>query len=389
MVWYTLTMNKTIWSDLHTTYSRQDWITKPSIFAETAITYFPSQGTVLDLGAGLGQDSRFFAEHGYTVTCTDLQQETLAESESKLPDALRQHLRCKQVDLREELPFDDASFDVVYAHLSIHYFTEETTRRLIGEVQRVLKPGGIFAFLVNTVDDPEYGTGEQLEPDYFQIGQAAKRYFSVETTRALMQWYDTILLDNHGETYKDAAKGIHNLVRYVGAKRTKQELKMAIPFCGAIIERLHDGETELLVQTRWKPHADPVYSGTLEFPAGVLDKPFEDIHETVAREIKEECGLVLKSFKKDSRTKVTTALGTTIGFRPYYCTQQISGAKPWVGFIFVCEVEAGQEPQAQLSEAKDAKWMKAADVAALIKTSPEKFFGLELPALHYYFEEHR
>ena len=381
-------MNKTVWSDLHSNYSKQDWINKPSIFAETAITYFPSNGTVLDLGAGLGQDSRFFAEHGYDVMSTDLQQDTLHESEAKFPDALRKHLSFKKVDLREELPFEDASFDVVYAHLSIHYFTQETTRRLIGEIQRVLKPGGVFAFLVNTVDDPEYGTGERLEPDYFQIGQAAKRYFNVDTTRAMMQWYDTILLDNHGETYKDADKGIHNLIRYIGVKRLKQEFKMAIPFCGAIIERQNNGETELLMQTRWKPHADPVYSGTLEFPAGVLDKPFEDVYKTVAREIKEESGLTLKAFKNDARNDVTTSLGKTIGFRPYCCTQQIEGAKPWIGFIFICEVEPGQEPQAQLSEAKDAVWMKASDVASLVASSPEKFFGLELPALKYYFEEH-
>ncbi len=381
-------MNKTIWSDLHTNYSKQDWINKPSIFAETAITYFPSQGKVLDLGAGLGQDSRFFAEHGYDVVSTDLQQDTLNESESKLDDALREHLSFKKVDLREELPFDDAVFDVVYAHLSIHYFTQEVTRRLIGEIQRVLKPGGVFAFLVNTVDDPEYGTGTQLETDYFQINQATKRYFNVETTRAMMQWYDTVLLDNHGETYKDADKGIHNLIRYIGTKRLKQEFTMAIPFCGAITERQNNGETELLVQTRWKPHADPVYSGTLEFPAGVLDKPFEDVHTTVAREIKEESGLTLKRFKGDERNEVVTPLGRTLGFRPYCCTQQLEGAKPWVGFIFICEVEPGQEPQAQLSEAKDAKWMKASDVALLVKASPEKFFGLELPALKYYFEEH-
>lgn len=380
-------MNKTIWSDLHQNYSKRDWIDKPSIFAETALTYFPTSGKVLDLGAGLGQDSRFFAEHNYEVISTDLEQDALEQSQAKIPEALRSRLSFQKVDLRQELPFQNESFDVVYAHLSIHYFTQEVTRRLIGEIQRVLKPGGVFAFLVNTVDDPEYNTGERLESDYFRIGQTDKRYFSVETTRAMMQWYDTTLLDNHGETYKDADKGIHNLIRYIGSKRTKQEFTMAIPFCGAIIERQNNGETELLVQTRWKPHADPVYSGTLEFPVGVLDKPFEDVHDTVAREIKEESGLTLKTFKGDTRNEVVTPLGKTIGFQPYCCTQQTENGKPWVGFIFVCEVEPGEEPQAQLSEAKDAKWMKASEVALLFRTSPEKFFGLELPALKYYFEE--
>ncbi|HMI09616.1 MAG TPA: hypothetical protein VK497_04465 [Candidatus Saccharimonadales bacterium] len=54
--------------------------------------------------------------------------------------------------------------------------------------------------------------------------------------------------------------------------------------------------------------------------------------------------------------------------------------------MFICEVEPG-EPVAQLSEAKDAKWMKVSEVEKLYEESPEKFFGLELPAWHYYFSE--
>ena len=163
---------------------------------------------------------------------------------------------------------------------------------------------------------------------------------------------------------------------------------MAIPYCGAIVEREQNGEKEILMQTRWKPHADPIYSGTLEFPAGVLDKPYENVHETLAREIKEETGLTLKAIKQDDRTPVlTTGKDDGImGFRPFCCTQQLKSGKPWIGFIFVCEVEPG-EPTAQLSEAKDAKWMKASEVKAIYENSPEKLFGLELPAWHYYFTE--
>lgn len=379
-------MNDT-WSNLHDRYKTQDWSEKPSIFAETAIAYFPAQGDVLDLGAGLGQDSCFFAEHGYNITSTDLKEEALKERLATFPDEVKQRIAVKNVDLRHELPFDDASYDVVYAHLSLHYFDYETTVRLIGEIQRVLKPGGLLAFFVNSVHDPEYNTGEKLEDDYFQIGKTAKRYFSIETTRALTRYFDVSLLDDLGETYKDRAIGVHNLIRFIGKRRVQQSYAMAIPYCGAIIERTKNGEKELLMQTRWKPHADPVYSGTLEFPAGVLDKPFEDIHDTLAREIKEETGLTLKSIRQDERTPVLSAGkdDAVMGFRPYCCTQQLKNGKPWIGFVFVCEVEAGKEPVAQLSEAKDAKWMKVSDVKALYEQSPEKLFGLELPAWHYYF----
>jgi len=295
----------------------------------------------------------------------------------------------QKADLREELPFDDASFDVVYAHLSLHYFDHETTTRLIGEIQRVLKPGGVLAFLVNSVKDPEYKQGNEIESDYFQIGESAKRYFSEATARKYTEWFDVNLLDELGETYKDAAKGVHNLVRFVGTKpKEPKPYKLAIPYVGAIVERQNNGVKEVLLSTRWKPHADPVYSGTFEFPAGVLDKPYESVYDTVAREIEEEVGLTLKAIKGEDKTKVYSPKGSDeiIAFRPFCCTQQLKDGKPWVGFVFIAEVEDG-EPKAQLSETKDAKWVAADEVKQMVETSPEQFFGLELPAWEYYFKQ--
>jgi SAM-dependent methyltransferase len=207
-----------IWSNLHEDYKNQDWIDKPSIFAETSMIYFPTKGKILDLGAGQGQDSRFFAEHGYEVVSTDFEETALEQNKSKLADNLKQKVTIKKVDLREKLPFDDASFDVIYAHLSLHYFDYETTLRLFGEIRRILKPNGILSFFTNSVHDPEYNTGKKLEDDFFQIDQTTKRYFSLETATAFTKHFDANLLDDQGETYKDRAKGVHNLIRFIGTK---------------------------------------------------------------------------------------------------------------------------------------------------------------------------
>lgn len=377
-----------VWQDIHQNYKKQDWIDKPSIFAEQAVLYFPKSGKVLELGAGQAQDGCYFAEQGFKVTSTDLEDSALELAQQKAADKATD-IELKKVDLREELPFENAAFDVVYAHLSLHYFDHETTTRLFGEIQRVLKPGGVLAFLVNSVNDPEYKQGKELEPDYYQISKTAKRYFSESTARKYTQYFDVNLLDELGETYKDSAKGVHNLVRFVGTKPLKpHSYKLAIPYVGAIIERDNHGAKELLLQTRWKPHADPLYSGTLEFPAGVLDKPYENVFDTVAREIKEETGLTLKAIKGDDKTSTYSPKGSdeSIAFRPFCCTQQLKDGKPWIGFVFIAHVEDG-EPKAQLSEAKDVQWVLASKVKELVAKSPEKFFGLELPAWEYYFKE--
>lgn len=375
----------TIWKDIHENYQKQDWINKPSIFAEQALPYLTPGGTLLELGAGQAQDGCYFAKNGMRVTATDLEDSALELARQK---AINQgvDIAVQKVDLRDDLPFGNNSFDVVYAHLSLHYFDYETTRRLIGEIERVLKPGGTLAFLVNSVHDPEYGQGDQIEPDYFKINEVVKRYFSETTARKLVQYYDINLLDGLGETYKDAAKGVHNLVRFIGKTSANPQLyKQAVPFVAAIIERNNSGAKELLLQTRWQPH-DQVYSGTFEFPAGALDMAYENIFDTVAREIQEETNLTLKAIKGQDKTKVLSSQkdDEIIGFRPFCCTQQLKNGKPWIGFVFICEVESG-EPKSQLSEAKDVKWVPVSDVKRMFDESPNQLFGLELPAWDYYF----
>lgn len=172
---------------------------------------------------------------------------------------------------------------------------------------------------------------------------------------------------------------------YSGPRRV---VNMAVPYCGAIVERTENGKKQVLLQTRWKPERDPVYSGTLEFPAGVLDHPYESVYEEVAREVREETGLEIRQIKGDDRTKqyTTGRDDASMAFRPYCCTQQLKNGLPWIGFVFVCEVEPGQ-PVAQADEVRDVQWMDIDDVRELFEKTPEKFFSLELPAWEYYFRE--
>jgi SAM-dependent methyltransferase len=377
-----------VWKELHANYRHQDWLEKPSLFAETAVQYFPEKGKILELGAGHGQDSLFFAEQGYEVVGSDLEIASLEASLSKYSSELKEKISVQKIDLKEILPFENDSFDVVYAHLSLHYFDQKTTQGIVKEIERILKPGGIFSFLTNSVSDPEYKTGEMLEEDFFQIGKVTKRYFNIESVRRLTQNFQISLIDDLGQTYKDRAKGIHHLIRFIGSKPLEKKFSTAIPYVGAIIERENSGEIEVLIQTRWKPHSDALYTGTFEFPAGTLDKPFENIYETLAREIDEECGLKLKSIKGDVKTQIfhSNKDDAVFGFRPFCCTQQLKNGKPWIGFVFICEVENGT-PKAQLDECQDIKWVRVKEIKKIFDETPEKLFALEIPAWEYYFKE--
>ena len=208
-------MTKKHWNKAHVEeYSKLDWIRKPSIFAEQCIQFFPKTGNILEIGAGQGGDARFFHSLGYTVTATDYSNEAL-----KLAQARVEGVHFQNLDTEKGLPFEKESFDIVYSHLALHYFDAKTTRRIFEDIHRVLKQGGVFATLTNTVNDPEKEEFNyiELEPDYFQDPKGVKkRYFSPDDMRFFTQdLFEPIILDAHGATYKDSKP---NLIRFIGKK---------------------------------------------------------------------------------------------------------------------------------------------------------------------------
>lgn len=162
------------------------------------------------------------------------------------------------------------------------------------------------------------------------------------------------------------------------------KINVNIPVVSAIIERVHNCETEILVQTRWQLKGDPEYSGTLEIPAGWVDK-YENVYGALRREVLEETGLEVLKIKPDIKTKVHSPKNDgSFAFVPFCCQQQIKGGKPWIGFVFICEVE-DKKPTSQAEEVKDVRWMRKSELKKIFNETPEKIFTLQLGVFDYYF----
>ena len=211
-------MQQKEWDEKHIKYSDAEWINKPTIFATQITSFFPKTGRILDIGCGQGQDSRFFAELGYDVTGVDFSNTGIEFAKKKSKGNKYKNLTFDKVDISQKLPFPDSSFDVAYSHLAIHYFDDNKTKEIIGEISRILKKGGVFACLVNSIHDPEYNTGEKIGDNYFLIRETKKHFFSKETLEDFLANFKTIVLDENGETYRDRAINTKNLVRFVGLK---------------------------------------------------------------------------------------------------------------------------------------------------------------------------
>jgi SAM-dependent methyltransferase len=93
-------------------------------------------GTVLDIGVGLGNASRYFRILGYTVDALDVAD--LAEP------TVREWVRHFYLDSElETLPAGE--YDLAVSHLVAQHMAEPALRRQILWVSRALKPGGLFS----------------------------------------------------------------------------------------------------------------------------------------------------------------------------------------------------------------------------------------------------
>ncbi|WP_151478674.1 class I SAM-dependent methyltransferase [Streptomyces albicerus] len=97
-------------------------------------------GDLLDVACGTGIVTRRLAAAGLEVTGADAACGMLRRAVERVPG------RVVLADIRQ-LPFPDASFDAVSAIWLLHLLDD--AERVVAEVARVLRPGGVF---VTTVD---------------------------------------------------------------------------------------------------------------------------------------------------------------------------------------------------------------------------------------------
>jgi SAM-dependent methyltransferase len=99
---------------------------------------------VLEVGVGLGADHQRFAEAGAHLFGVDLTERAIAHVRRRL-EVFGFVSVLTQGDA-EDLSFEDASFDLVYAWGVIHH--SPNTPRAVSEIYRVLKPGGTAKIMI-------------------------------------------------------------------------------------------------------------------------------------------------------------------------------------------------------------------------------------------------
>ena len=177
---------------------------QPSEPAQKALELFKNEGVtkLLELGGGQGRDTFFFAQNGLHVSVLDYAEsgvKFIAQKADAL--GLSHAIIAVRHDIRDPLPFDDASFDACYSHmLYCMALGTPDLEALSLEVWRVLKPGGLNIYTVRHTGDPQYGTGIARGEDMYESrGGFIVHFFSRDKVEHLAKGFHILSIEQFEE----------------------------------------------------------------------------------------------------------------------------------------------------------------------------------------------
>ena len=130
----------------------------------------------LDVATGAGHTAAAFAPHVARVIASDITPEMLEEARKLAAARGLGNMEVVAADA-EALPFADAGLDLVTSRIAPHHFPD--VPRFVGEVARVLKPGGTFALVDNIAPDALSTPGFSAA----ELADAAATYNAFEKLR--------------------------------------------------------------------------------------------------------------------------------------------------------------------------------------------------------------
>ena len=140
--------------------------------------YLTPGAKILDIGAGAGEYSLYFARKGYQVSALELADANIAAFRAKMTK--EDSIDLVQGNALDMSRYDSDSFDVVLLFGPLyHLHGEKDKLQCIEEAKRVCKPGGkiFFAFISN---DMVILTMQQCQDDYLMNGDYNKETFRLD-----------------------------------------------------------------------------------------------------------------------------------------------------------------------------------------------------------------
>jgi SAM-dependent methyltransferase len=176
---------------------------EPSLSAIKALKIFKEKkiNNIIELGAGLGRDSIFFAKNKIKTEALDYSESGIEIINHKIKkDNLSNYISTKLFDVRKTLPFKDSSIEACYSHmLYCMALTTNDLKKLNNEIQRILKPGGINIYTVRHTNDGDFKNGIHRGEDLYENDGFIVHYFSKEKVNSFLNGFKNISLEQFEE----------------------------------------------------------------------------------------------------------------------------------------------------------------------------------------------
>ena len=132
----------------------ESWNEISEEFLPVAMSWSRKYHSILDIGAGKGRHSFFFARNGFKVNAIDLSENGIEYIKAGAQEE-NLDIEAAVADMTE-LPFDDKSFDCVICFHTIYHTDYAGVQKALREIHRVLKESGEAYISFNTKDNPNF-----------------------------------------------------------------------------------------------------------------------------------------------------------------------------------------------------------------------------------------
>ncbi|MFA5575960.1 MAG: methyltransferase domain-containing protein [Tissierellaceae bacterium] len=151
---------------------------------------------ILDLGAGTGEYSLYFANKGYEVKSIELVENHVKQIKEKVKDKM--NIDVVQGNALDLSLLDDNTYDIVLCFGPLYHLEKmEDRMKCIGEVKRVCKEGGkmFFAFISNDMVittetilyNPDFLKGDSYNHESFKVIDFPFVFHTVDDCRYLLK----------------------------------------------------------------------------------------------------------------------------------------------------------------------------------------------------------
>ncbi|MDC0248001.1 class I SAM-dependent methyltransferase [Pelagibacteraceae bacterium] len=196
--------------DQQSQYWEKNFLSKPEMFglepskaAINTLKIFKEENIkkIIELGAGLGRDTIFFAKNSINVEALDYSPTAIKIINKKvLEHKLSNVVSTKMFDVRKKLPFKDNSVNACFSHmLYCMALTTTELKYLNSEICRVLKPGGINVYTVRHTEDGDYKNGIHIGEDLYENDGFIVHFFSKEKVRKISDGFNVINIESFEE----------------------------------------------------------------------------------------------------------------------------------------------------------------------------------------------